>query len=164
MLDENAEKKEKEFEYPRRRQPRKVNYGKCKVDIAGGEAAPYEIFIGNTNPASTEEKIGEVLKKCADLLPEDQKLAVPLQVLKITCLSKANENGEPLRTKCCKVQVPNMFREHMLKDIAYPSGWSHRRFFPKKIQKSVPPVDPHASEPKRQHLSVAAEDAPNSLG
>ena len=83
MTGDNVENENEQFQYPRRR-PRKVNYGKCNVDIAGGEAAPYEIFIGNTNPASTEEKIGEVLMKCADLLPEDEKLAEPLQILKVT--------------------------------------------------------------------------------
>ena len=101
--------------------------------------------------------------KCAELLPEEEKLGEPLQILKITCLSKPNESGEPLRTKCWKIQVPNKYREHMLKDIAYPSGWSHRRFFPKRVQNTVPPLDPHASEPKRQNLSVAAEVVPTSL-
>ena len=36
-----------QFQYQGRRQPRKVNYGKSNVNIAGGEAAPYEVFIGN---------------------------------------------------------------------------------------------------------------------
>ena len=52
-----------QFQYQGRRQPRKVNYGKSNVNIAGGEAAPYEVFIGNTNPGSTEEIIKEILEK-----------------------------------------------------------------------------------------------------
>ena len=41
----------------------------------------------------------------------------------------------------------------MLKDEAYPYGWSHRRFFPKKIERGIPGVDP---APKRQHLQAEA--------
>ena len=44
------------FQVPKRR-ARKVNYGKSNVTVAGGEAAPYEVFIGNTNPASTDDII-----------------------------------------------------------------------------------------------------------
>ena len=123
-----------------------MNYGKSNVDIPGGEAAPYEVFIGNTHPDSTEEKISEVLIKYSDMFNGDEKLASPLNILKVTCLSKPNSSGEPLRTKCWKVQVPNKFREHMIKDEAYPYGWSHRRFFPKRNEHNVPAVDP---APKR---------------
>ena len=45
---ENTNGNGDDYQYPGRRRPRKVNYGKCQVDIAGGEAAPYEVFIGNT--------------------------------------------------------------------------------------------------------------------
>ena len=140
-----------------------MNYGKCSVDVEGGEAAPYEIFIGNTNPGSTKEIIAEVLKKCADQLPADEKLSESLQVLEVQCMTKPNEDGEPLRTKCWKVQVPNKFREHMLKDVAYPYGWSHRRYFPKRSQQQqrrVPPLDPTAA--KRPHLSEAAGGSPST--
>ena len=68
---ENANANGGEYQYPHKRRARKVNYGKCSVEIAGGEAAPYEVFVGNTNPASTPEIIGDVLKKCAELLPPD---------------------------------------------------------------------------------------------
>ena len=90
------EENEQPFQYPNKHRPRKVNYGKCNVVVAGGEAAPYEVFIGNTNPASTPDIIEEVLMKCVDQLPEELKLSEPLQVLKIQCLSRPNENGEPL--------------------------------------------------------------------
>ena len=85
------------------------------------------------------------------------KLPEPLSITKVTCLSKPNPSGEPLRTKCWKIQVPNKFREHMLKDDAYPYGRSHRRFFPKKTERSVPEVDP---APKRPHLQAEAASAP----
>ena len=93
-----------------------MNYGKANVEIAGGEAAPYEVFIGNTHPVSTDEKISEVLIKCSEHLSGEEKLTTPLQILKVTCLSKPNPDGEPLRTKYWKVHVANKFREHMLKD------------------------------------------------
>ena len=137
-----------------------MNYGKAKVEVAGSEAAPYEVFIGNTHPNSTEEKISEVLVKCSEQFSGDEKFESPLQILKVTCLSKPNPSGEPLRTKCWKVQVPNKFREHMLKDEAYPYGWSHRRFSPKRTEHTVPGVD---TAPKRQHLQ-AAEAASASGG
>ena len=82
-------------------------------------------------------------------------MAEPLVILNVTCLTKPNENGDALRTKCWKVQVPNKYREHMLRSEAYPNGWSHRRYFPKRSQNTVPALDPTASEPKRQHLAGA---------
>ena len=113
--------------------------------MSGAEAAPYDIFIGNTHPDSTKEKIAEVLTKCSEGTTE------PLEITSVTCLTKPNPDGEPLRTKCWKVQVPNKFIEHLLKDEAYPYGWSHRRS--KRTQHTVPAVDP---EPKRQHLQAVA--------
>ena len=70
------------------RRNRKVNYGKCNVEVAGGEAAPYEVFVGNTNPGSTPEIIGDVLKKCAEMLPPDQQLSEPLKVLQVKCRTR----------------------------------------------------------------------------
>ena len=95
------------------------------------------------------------------MLSDDIKLSEPLDVLNVTCLTRPNENGEPLRTKCWKVTVADKFREHMLRDEAYPQGWSHRRYFPKKSEKSVPPLDPTASLAKRQAVA-GAEGGPQS--
>ena len=136
-----------------------MNYGKANVGLAGSEAALYEVFVGNTHPDSTKEKIAEVLIKCAEQFTGDEKLQKPLDILSVTCLTRPNPDGEPLRTKCWKVQVANKFREHLLKDEAYPYGWSHRRYFPKRIQHQVPAVDP---EPKRQHLQ--ADDVSSEEG
>ena len=36
-----------------RRRP--VQYGTSQVKVAGGEAAPYDVFVGNTHPDTTEE-------------------------------------------------------------------------------------------------------------
>ena len=124
---------------------RKVNYGTSGVMVAGGEAAPYEVFIGNTNPGSTETIIKDVLLQCSESVPEEMKLQEPLQVLEVVCLTRPSTDGTPLRTKCWKVVVPNKFREHMMRHEAFPMGWSHRRFFPKSNKPrapSVPPLDP----------------------
>ena len=59
---------------------------------------------------------------------------------------------------------PNAGEFKYLISLGNTSGWSHRRFFPKRNQNPVPPVDPVTSDPKRQHLSGAAESAPESLG
>ena len=52
----------------RSRKPRPVQYGTSAVNVVGGEAAPYEVFIGNTNPSSTEVIIKQVLQECAQTL------------------------------------------------------------------------------------------------
>ena len=127
-----------------------MNYGKSEVTVAGCEAAPYEVFIGNTNTGSTDQIIKEVLVKCADSLPADVKLNEPLDILEITCLTKPSPDGTPLRTKCWKIKVANKFREHMMKDEAFPCGWSHRRFFPKSTRTTgpgVPPLEPVLKKP-----------------
>ena len=110
---------------------------------------------------SLATQISEVLIKCSEMFTGEEKLASPLNILKVTCLSKPNSSGEPLRTKCWKVQVPNKFCEHMLKDEAYPYGWSHRRFFTKRNEHNVPAVDP---APKRQHLLSEAASAASGPG
>ena len=118
--------------------------------LEGGEAAPYEVFIGNTNPGSTEEIIKNVLIQCSEKVPENLKLPEPLQVLEVTCFTKPSTDGTPLRTKCWKIKVPNKFREHMMRHQAFPMGWSHRRFFPKSNKSKgsdVPPLDPLQKRP-----------------
>ena len=88
---------------------RKVNYGTSGVMVAGGEAAPYEVFIGYTNPGSTEAIIKDVLLQCSESVPEEIKLPEPLQVLEVVCLTRPSTDGTPLRTKCWKVVVHNKF-------------------------------------------------------
>ena len=39
---------------PPRRQPRKITYGTKNIASAGAEAAPIEVFVGNTNPRATD--------------------------------------------------------------------------------------------------------------
>ena len=81
------------------RPQRPVQHGTAKVDVAGGEAAPYDVVIGNTNPGSTKDIISEVLKKVSQQVPEDMKLQDPLEILEVECLTKAREDGRRVWVK-----------------------------------------------------------------
>ena len=70
---------------------RPVQYGVAKVNVAGGEAAPYDVVIGNTNPGSTKEIISEVLQKVALQVIEELKPQEPLQILEVECLTKSRD-------------------------------------------------------------------------
>ena len=41
--------------------------GSAKIDIDGVEAAPVDYFVGNTNPTIDENKVKEIILKCASL-------------------------------------------------------------------------------------------------
>ena len=97
--------------------------------MEGAEAAPLEIFVGNTNPRATEEIIRNVLVKCADNMPEKPKL----QVLDVKLLTNPDRDPNP-RFKSWKVIVPYSFKSMMENDSFYPNGWSHRKYFPKRAQ------------------------------
>ena len=101
--------------------------------VSGGEAAPVDIFIGNTNPGSTTDIIKEVLVKCAEM---SEDINEPLVVIDAKCLTK---DDNP-RTRCWKVTVPHKYRDYMEKDSAYPSGWSHRKFFQARNNKNTTPA------------------------
>ena len=103
---------------------KKVQYGTSKLRVTGGDAAPYDVFVGNTHPDSTEEIVKDVLKKVSEAMAEDLKLTEPLEILEVECLTKPKDDGRKLWTKNWRVQVPNRFREHMLRPEAYPVGWS----------------------------------------
>ena len=75
----------------KQRKPRPVKYGTSNVDVKGGEAAPYDVFIGNTNPGSTEDIVKNVLKECSQNMPEDLRLSSPLEILNVECLTKPRE-------------------------------------------------------------------------
>ena len=139
------------------RRPRTVQYGTAKVDMAGGEAAPYDIVVRNTNPASTDEIIKEVLKKVALGMAEDLKPEGVLEILEIECLTKPrmDESGRIKRmwTKTWRVQVPNKFRQHMLRPEAYPAGWTTRKYFPARDKRpAVPGLDPTEEQPPEKRV------------
>ena len=124
-----------------RRKP--VQYGTSKVKVTGGEAAPYDVFVGNTHPDSTEEIIKDVLIKVSERMPEEMNLTEPLEILQVECLTKPRTDGRKNWTRNWRVQVPNRFREHMLKPEAYPAGWASRKYFPARAARpQVPALDP----------------------
>ena len=129
------------------RKPRPVQYGTAKVNVAGAEARPYDVVIGNTNPGSTVEIIKEVLLEVAQEMSGENKPGEPLQILEVECLTKPRADGSRVWTKTWRVQVPNKFREYMLRPEAYPAGWTTRKYFPPRQQRpAVPELYPSAAE------------------
>ena len=132
------------------RRPRKTNYGKSTLSMAGAEAAPVDIFVGNTNPQATPEIVKDVLIKYAQNLPDKPVL----NVLEVKCLNNMEIEPNP-RSRCWKVSVAYAQKEIMEKDELYPAGWSHRKFFPPRNNKNgagnnakrphVDPVVPYLS-------------------
>ena len=109
---------------PPRRQPRKVTYGTKNIGSTGAEAAPIEMFVGNTNPRATKEIVASVLKDCAKDMPEKPEL----EILDVRCLTNPERDPNP-RTRCWKVTVPFKYKDFMENDEMYPSGWRYRKFF-----------------------------------
>ena len=70
-----------------------MQYGTAKVTVAGAEARPYDVVIGNTNPGSTVEIIKEVLQEVAQEMSGENKLGEPLQILEVECLTKPRADG-----------------------------------------------------------------------
>ena len=116
----------------RKKQPRKVQYGTGKTSLggAGGEATPYEVWIGNTHPDSTPDIIKEVLTELGKKTEGDPVLTEDLQVLECECLTKARTDGSKPYTKQWRVKVSSRFRQHMMRPEAFQVGWSTRRYFP----------------------------------
>ena len=123
---------------PPRRQPRPVTYGTKNIASAGAEAAPVEVYVGNTNPRATKEIVEAVLKDCAKDMPDN----VDLEVLDVRCLTNPERDPNP-RTRSWVVRVPFKFKSLMENDEFYPTGWSHRKYFPPRNQ---------GYQSKRMHL------------
>ena len=123
--------------------------------MAGGEARPYDVCVGNTYPGSTEEIIRSVLQKAAQGMLKELKLQEPLEILEVECLTQPRDDGRRIWVKTWRVQVPNKFKEYMLRPEAYPAGWTTRKYFPPRAQR--PPVaalDPKGEPPvKKPNLS-----------
>ena len=134
--------------------------GTNQVKVTGGEAAPYEVFVGNTHPDTTETIVKEVLAQVSQSMPEEMKLQEPLMILEVECLTKPRTDGRKSWTKNWRVQVSNRFREHMLRPEAYPMGWSSRRYFPARAARpAVPPLNPvqDQPDPKRPNLGQSQD-------
>ena len=106
-----------------------MTYGTNKVEVEGAEAAPIDVFVGDTNPRATEEIIKKVLIKCADNMPDKPKL----EILDVQLLTNPERDPNP-RFKSWMVRVPYTFKTMMEDDSFYPNGWSHRKYFPKRTQ------------------------------
>ena len=138
----NLDKPTNEFQnVNNRRRQRKMNYGTQKIEDAGAEAAPIDVFVGNTNPRATEEIIKRVLTKCAEKMPDKPKL----EILEVKLLTNPVRDPNP-RFKSWMVRVPHSFKTLMEDDAFYPDGWSHRKYFPKRIEQERnvrQHLDPH---------------------
>lgn len=86
------------FTQPRRR---KTKFGKSTVTLEGVDAAPVDIFVGNTNPRANAEKIKVVLILSAGQMPEKTILVIN----DVKCLNNLEVDPYP-RTKCWKIIVP----------------------------------------------------------
>ena len=139
------------------RRPRPVQHGTAKVNVVGGEAAPFNIVIGNTHPDSTEEIIKNVLIKVAESMEGEHKLEEKLHILEAECLTKPREDGRRIWSKTWRIQVPDRFKSHMMKLEAVPSGWTSRKYFPPRDPRPpVPALDPTQAQPpsKRPNLQI----------
>ena len=147
------------------RKQRPVQYGTAKVNMAGGEARPFDVVVGNTNPGSTEEIIENVLKNVAQGMAEGMKLDAPLEILEVECLTKPREDGRRIWTKTFRIQVPNKFKDHMMRPEAYPNGWTTRKYFPPRAPRAprppVPELHPAGPQPPVKKANLA--EAPPSM-
>ena len=142
------------------RRQRPVQQGTAQIQVPGSEAAPYDVVISNTNPASTEDIIKDVLIHVSKNMSEDLKLKDPLEIREVECLTKPREDGSRIWMKTWRVQVPAKFKAHMLRAEAYPAGWTSRRYFPPKApRQAVPGLYPGGSEPpeKRPNLDIQVQ-------
>ena len=56
-----------------------------------------------------------------------------LNILEVKLLTYPERDPNP-RFKSWKVRVPYACKELMENDSFYPNGWSHRKYFPKRMQ------------------------------
>ena len=137
-----------------RRKPRKMNYGTNKIEDDGAEAAPIDLFVGNTNHRATGDIIKRVLLKCAEKMPEKPKL----EILEVKLLTNPERDPNP-RFKSWMVRVPCSCKTLMENDAFYPDGWSHRKYFPKRLQtdRNVRPhLDPN--DPVNMEIAQGAHN------
>jgi hypothetical protein len=79
--------------------------------------------------------------KCAEKMLDKPKL----DILEVKLLTNPARDPNP-RFKSWMVRVPYSCKALMENDAFYPDGWSHRKYFPKKIQQDRnvrQHLDPH---------------------
>ena len=106
-----------------------ASFGSAVIDIEGVEAAPVDFFVGNTTPKIDNDKVKEIILKCAALKLEGkpENIELKLEDVNVKCLNNIKDEPNP-RTKCWRITVPHVWREVMKRDEFYPRGWSHRAF------------------------------------
>ena len=106
-----------------------ASFGSAVIDIEGVEAAPVDFFVGNTTPNIDEDKVKEIILKCAALKLEGkpENIELKLEDVNVKCLNNTKDEPNP-RTKCWRITVPHIWREVMKRDEFFPRGWSHRAF------------------------------------
>ena len=134
---------------------KKVAQGSSQVDLSnelGELGAPLDFYVGNTGIQVTQDKVKEVLVKCAAGLPDNN---VALQVLNVEEIGKELANR---RSKCWKVTVPYSMKEVMQQSSLYPNSWTHRRFFQPR-DKRVPNVSPPEGRAAAQSSGAVSSPA-----
>ena len=112
----------REVTHQRGRKPRarpKAVTGTASLAEFDDLAGPEQFWIGNTRASTDEDKVKEVLQKCAESLKVES-----FTIENVFCLTK---DTNP-QTKSWKVSVPARFKELMGNPGMYPRGWSHRVF------------------------------------
>ena len=115
----------------------KVQQGKSKVTIAGGENAilPFDAYIGNTHPKSKPEIIEKYLKECFDSAPSEIKPEGSLEIIKIECCTKPRDDGKEPWCLNWRVTIDQKFRDYILNPDAIPLGWTSRRYYPPRVKR-----------------------------
>ena len=105
-----------------------VKYGTGSVVVAGAEAAPVCVHIGNVNPAATEDMVRRAIIESANNIQEKPEVLKEEQV-KVEMVRRREEDPNP-RTRAWKMTVPHLWREMVVnRSDFYPRGWSHRQWF-----------------------------------
>ena len=67
------------------------------------------------------------------------------------CLNNLEVDPNP-RTRCWKITVPYKIKELMVRDELYPTGWSHRQFYPARPNKAKGQKPGSDSDPVARYL------------
>ena len=105
-----------------------MKYGTGSVVIAGAEAAPVCVHIGNVNPEATENMVRRAIVERANNLQEKPEELKEEQV-QVEMVRRREEDPNP-RTRAWKLTVPHLWREVVVnRSDFYPRCWSHRQWF-----------------------------------
>ncbi len=123
-------------------------------------AEPVTWWVGKCHPDTTEDKVKEVLKKCANNLG--------ISDFAIENVHNLTKDPNPW-SRSFKVTVPARLREQMSNPGMYPAGWESRAFTRwLSRQQQAPPAGRRAQEgspvaPQLQETSVAPQLQENSV-